>query len=119
MDRPENNHALQEAQETFSQLGPIRDLTEELRTFPISLLRQICDEHAKRGEPVPDHLLTMPPYIGETVLRALLEGGLVERVNDQRFAIHAYVPSEQGRAMIGRIDGAQGKVPRRRRGTSS
>lgn len=118
MDSKDHNQALQEAQDLISGLGPIRELADELRTYPVSLLRQVCEEHTNRGAPVPDHILKLPPYLGETALRALIEGGLVERTEDQRFAIHAYQPTEQGRAMIERIDAAdQGpeKRPRRKK----
>jgi hypothetical protein len=116
MDNTNHNQAMEEALETISQLGPIRELADELRHFPVSLLRQVCEEYTARQSPVPDHILKMPPYLGETALRALMEGGLVERTEDQRFAIHAYAPTDEGRAMIERIDQtSQAKRPRRKR----
>ena len=117
INHPANhNAALEEAQQVISELPPIRLLEEELRTYPVSLLRQVCEEHAKRGSPVPDHILQLPPYIGETALRALMEGGLVERVDDQRFAIHAYRPTEKGQGLVDRINAevSAGQAPRRK-----
>ncbi len=116
MDQTDHNNALDEARQTIAQLGPIRELAEELYSFPLTLLRQVCQEYDRRGEPVPDHLLSLPPYIGETALRALIEGGLLERFEDQRYAIHAYRPTEAGKAMVRRLDvSADTPSPKRRR----
>jgi hypothetical protein len=115
MSEADHNEALEEARYIISQLPPIRELADELHTYPVSLLRQVCEEHRHRNAAEPDHVLKLPPYIGETSLRALLEGGLVERVEDQRFAIHAYQPTQEGQAIIDRIDAARNTSPRRRR----
>ncbi|MEX2431203.1 MAG: hypothetical protein WD645_04710 [Dehalococcoidia bacterium] len=116
-----HNEALEEAMQTVSALGPIRQLAEELRTYPVALLRQVCAEQRRRGGPVPDHVLSLPPYIGETALRALMDGGLVERVDDQQFAIHAYRPTGAGQALVDRIEagGDGGQQRPRKRGKPS
>jgi hypothetical protein len=43
--------------------------------------------------------LTFVPYLGETAIRALVEGGYVERLDDVPYAILAYMPTERGRAL--------------------
>ncbi|MEX2599342.1 MAG: hypothetical protein WD533_06770 [Dehalococcoidia bacterium] len=114
MDHANHNPALEDAKAYIGELGPLKVMAEELREYPVSLLRQVCEEYAKRESPVPDHVLTLPPYIGETALRALIEGGLLERSEDQRFAIHAYRPTDDGQEMVRRIDGGA-STPRSRR----
>ena len=84
----------------LSELPPIRELLVEVRTYPERLLRRICDQYAERDAPVPDHALRLAPYLGETALRALIEGGFVERQAEDHISVHAYVPTESGRALL-------------------
>lgn len=90
-----------EAERALGDLRPLRELTDEVRTYPVKLLRLICDQYAARGAPVPDHALRLSPYLGETSLRALIEGGYVRRDDAAHIAVHAYVPTESGTALMG------------------
>ena len=92
----------------LSELRPIQELMGEIRTYPARLLRLICDRYAERQAPVPDHALHLAPYLGETALRALIEGGYVERNDENHLAVHAYVPTASGRALFG------GRAPAKR-----
>ena len=91
----------QGAETLLSELAPIQELLVEVRTYPERLLRRICDQYAERDAPVPDHALRLAPYLGETALRALIEGGYVERRDELHVSVHAYVPTASGRALLG------------------
>ena len=95
--------ALQSAAEKLAKLPALRELADELKFYPVRLLNQLCDVHAKRNGPVPDHALTLLPYLGETSIRALVEGGYVELVDDVSYAIHAYQPTEAGLGLVASI----------------
>ena len=97
-----------EAERLLGDLGPLRELADEVRTYPVRLLRLICDQYATRGAPVPDHALRLSPYLGETSLRALIGGGYVERDDTAHIAVHAYVPTASGKALMG------GRAPAKR-----
>lgn len=92
------------AEAAIASIGPLRELAAEVRRYPVALLRTLCAEYRRRGTPVPDYLLSLAPYLGETALRALVLGGLAERVDDARFAIHAFVPTAQGLALAEGIE---------------
>lgn len=86
---------------TLSALGPIEELLGEVRTYPVALLRRICDLYAAREASVPDYALHLTPYLGETTLRALIEGGYVELEAQTHMAVHAYIPTPSGIALMG------------------
>jgi hypothetical protein len=87
-------------------LGPLRELSDEVLTYPVRLLTLVCEEFDRRQSAVPDHALKLLPYLGETALRALVAGGYVERVDDVSYAISAYAPTELGRATAARASAA-------------
>lgn len=88
------------AEEALAATAPLRNLADEVRSYPLRLLRLVAEQHAARNAPVPDHALRLPPYLGETALRGLLEGGFIKRVDGARGAIHAYAPTEAGLALL-------------------
>lgn len=92
------------AEETLAATGPLRNLSDEVRSYPLRLLRLVAEQHAARNMPVSDHLLRLPPYLGETALRSLLEGGFVERVTAS-YAVYAYAPTPEGLALLASLDG--------------
>lgn len=121
------------AEEALAATAPLRSLTDEVRAYPLRLLRLVAEQHAARKAPVPDHALRLPPYLGETALRGLLDGGFIARADGARGAIHAYAPTDAGLALIaslnegndgsngnegneGNCGGAPAKKPRKPRG---
>ena len=92
--------AWESAAEKIAALPALKELADELKFYPVRLLSQLCDVYIQRKGPVPDHALTLLPYLGETALRALTEGGFVELRDDVSYAIHAYVPTEVGQALV-------------------
>lgn len=106
--------ALESAAEKLAVLPPLKELADELKYYPVRLLSQLCEVHTKRGGPVPDHALTLLPYLGETALRALAEGGFVDQVDEVSYAIHAYVPTEAGKALVAGLDPSVKPTSKRR-----
>lgn len=94
-----------EAEERVMASPAMRGLTDELRTYPVRLLRQIVAEHSRRNGPVPDHVLDIIPYLGETALRALVDAGLASRLDDSPYAIRSYTPTADGLALAARMAG--------------
>lgn len=101
-DQP-RSEAVESAAELLAALPPLRQMAEELRSYPVSLLTELCDLYVERGGPVPDHVLTLLPYLGETALRALAEGGFLEILDDVSYAIRAYSPTESGRKLVATV----------------
>ena len=102
-----------DAESLLSELSPIRELMGEVRTYPVRLLQRICDLYAAREAPVPDYALHLAPYLGETSLRALIEGGYVELRDDTHVAVHAYVPTPSGLALLGGRARAKRAAPKK------
>ena len=98
----------------LATLPALRELADELHFYPVRLLTQLCDVHNKRNGPVPDHALTLLPYLGETALRALAEGGYIELIDDVSYAIHAYVPTESGQALVASLNPPGKRAPKKR-----
>lgn len=90
-----------EAERVLGELGPLRELSEELRTYPLKLLRLIGEQYAVRGGPVPDHALKLTPYLGDTTIRALVGGGYLKVHDDTHMAVHAYTPTDAGLGVLG------------------
>ncbi len=91
-------------EERILDTGAMRELTGELRAYPVRLMRQMVAEHKLRGGPVPDHVLDIVPYLGDTALRALVVAGLVDRIDDSPHAIRAYVPTAEAIALDALLD---------------
>jgi hypothetical protein len=99
MNKQPPNAARKAAAAELAQLAPLRELAAELDDYPVRLLAQLCELAETRQGPVPDHAITLLPYLGETALRALVEGGYAERVDDVSYAINAYLPTAKGKAL--------------------
>lgn len=91
----------------LAELAPLKELADELRLYPVRLLLQLVEQHDRRQGPVPDHVLTLLPYLGETALRALVEGGYVTKQTNVSYAIAAYEPTDRGRTMAAALSGPQ------------
>lgn len=99
MTQPPQNIGREAAADELAKLAPLAALSDELRDYPVRLLIQVCEQADLRKGPVPDHTLTFVPYLGETAIRALVEGGYVERLDDVPYTILAYIPTERGRTL--------------------
>ncbi len=104
------------AEDVLAATGPLRNLSDEVRSYPLRLLRLVAEQHAARNAPVSDHMLRLPPYLGETALRGLLEGGFVERVTAS-YAVYAYAPTQEGLALLASLEGdaRKGREGRKRK----
>ena len=105
--------ALKLAADKLAALPALKELADELNFYPVRLLMQLVDVHAQRNGPVPDHALTLLPYLGETAMRALVEGGYVELLDDVSYAIHAYAPSEAGLALVASLAPPAKRAPKK------
>lgn len=103
------------AEDVLAATGPLRNLSDEVRSYPLRLLRIVAEQYAARNAPVSDHLLRLPPYLGETALRGLLEGGFIERLSPER-AVYAYAPTPEGLALLASLEGdaPKGRKSRKR-----
>ncbi len=88
--------ALAEFRKKIAATPVMAQMHSELENYPLKLMRQIIKEYEKRKSSVPDHALDLAPLFGEAALRSLIESGLVEKTDDSPYAIHTYVPSEDG-----------------------
>ena len=59
-------------------------------------LRDICQEFEKFGQPLGDHHLPAGGYMGEMVVKALMEAKLIEEAQAERGALHKYSPTAAG-----------------------
>ena len=115
--------AAMKAQEKIAEAVPLRELADEVRTYPLRLLRLLAEQQAARNGPVPDHALRLPPYLGETALRGLVEGGFIERAPQAMRSIYSYAPTQAGLDLLALVDAgdageAKAKRPARKRATS-
>jgi hypothetical protein len=99
MTQKSDNNAREAAADELAKLPPLHAMAEELRLYPVRLLEQVCEQADRRQGPVPDHTLTFLPYLGETAIRSLVDGGYVERLDNVPYAIIAYMPTDAGRAL--------------------
>ncbi len=76
-------------------------------------LRDICRVFESTGEPMGGHHLPAGGYMGEMIVRALIEAELIEEVAPQeRGFLHRYRPTESGVSTCARLD-AEGVFSRR------
>ena len=106
------NEAWQKASAELAELPPLKELATEVQTYPVRLLSQLVEISDQRQGPVPDHVLTLLPYLGETALRALADGGYVKKLDDVSYAIAAYEPTDKGRAIVAGLSASNSKRKR-------
>ena len=77
---------------------PVKEVLHSLREEPARLLGEICAEHARTGQPVPDHRLRLASNVREVGLKALLAAGLVKQDTGGRLSLFSYEPTTTGQA---------------------
>ncbi len=85
---------------------PVREALKGLREEPAHLLGDICIEHSRTGQPVPDHRLHLASYTREVGLRALLAAGLIERETGGHLSLFSYKPTADGLAQWEKLKAA-------------
>ncbi len=105
MTERSRNPAREDAVDELAKLPPLSAIAEELRNYPVRLLEQVCEQAERRKGPVPDHTLTFIPYLGETAIRALVDGGYIQRLDDVPYTILAYLPTDKGNALAALLRG--------------
>ncbi len=66
-------------------------------------LRDICLEFEKSGQALGDHHLPAGGYMGEMVVRALVESELIEETASERGSLHQYKPTKAGQKAYERL----------------
>jgi len=74
----------------------MQQIHKSLKEEPAHLLGNICREHEKTGQPVPDHHVHLVGYMSETALRALLAAGLIKQQPGGRLSLYCYEPTPEG-----------------------
>lgn len=90
--------ALLETTEVMQQV--LRSLKEE----PAHLLREICREYQRTGQPVPDHRLNPTGYLGEAAVKALLSARLINRQSGGTTSLYCYEPTPEGLEQYERLE---------------
>ncbi|MBI2852470.1 MAG: hypothetical protein HYX84_05165 [Chloroflexi bacterium] len=74
----------------------VRQLLKNMREAPARLLGDICQEYRATGQPVPEHRINLPGYIGEAALKALQALGLIKRKHGDWLSLFSYEPTTAG-----------------------
>ena len=96
-------NVLNEFENVLWGTGVFKHLTKSLIDEPLKLLIDICNKKMINEGPAPDHSLHMQGYIGDVALKALLESGLIEKLDGGRAALYSYRPTESGMAFYKKI----------------
>ena len=70
-------------------------------------LREICREFDTTSKAVPDHRLSGGGYMGEMIVRALVEAGLIEETLAERRTVRQYQPTDKGRSVFSKLQEEQ------------
>jgi hypothetical protein len=87
----------------LKQTDIMQQVTMSMEQEPLKLLVDICRKREQSGRPVPDHNLHMQGYIGDIALKALIESGLVRRVDGGRMALYSFEPTVSGLQYYSRL----------------
>ncbi|MBI4236456.1 MAG: hypothetical protein HY688_03760 [Chloroflexi bacterium] len=90
--------ALEEFDAVVQGTEVIRRVLHSLTIEAAQALRQVCRESEQTGKPLPDYRLSTGGYMGEMIVRALIEASLMEEVLADRRAVRQYQPTERGLA---------------------
>jgi hypothetical protein len=74
----------------------IRQVKNNLDEEPVKLLHEICAKSGQDNLPVPDYNLPIQGYTGDVALKALVQAGLVDKVDGGRVALYSYKPTSLG-----------------------
>ncbi len=74
----------------------MKQLLKSLREEAAHMLGRICREYERTNQPVPDHHLYFPSYIGETSIKALISAGLIRVQPGGRISLYQYEPTPEG-----------------------
>ncbi len=67
-----------------------------LEEEPVKILREICERSGQDSVPVPDFSLPVQGYTGDVALKALVQAGLVDKVDGGRVSLFSYKPTGLG-----------------------
>ncbi|HJX03684.1 MAG TPA: hypothetical protein VJ488_03900 [Dehalococcoidia bacterium] len=87
----------------LKQTDVMQQVTMSMEQEPLKLLVDICRKREHNGRPVPDHNLHMQGYIGDIALKALIESGLVRKLDGGRMALYSFEPTASGLQYYSRL----------------
>jgi hypothetical protein len=98
--------AFDEFSKSVSATAVVRRVVESMMIEAAQALRDICVRWEAMHEPLGDHHLPAGGYMGEMVVRALIEAGLIEEVTPkERGFLRRYKPTDQGMATYNGLKG--------------
>lgn len=87
---------LDEFNTLIRQTDIMRQVIHSMEQEPLKLLIDICKKQEQTGMPVPDHSLHIHGYIVDIALKALIESGLVKRMDGGRISLYSFEPTTTG-----------------------
>lgn len=101
--------AQDELAKLINESKPLRQLRDEMEHYPVELFGKVCSISNERGAPAPDYALGLTPFLGDVALRALEQSDLINRVDHDIHAMHAYEPTSMGKQLWKRLEAERAK----------
>ena len=96
--------ALDDFTSTISETAVIQRVNAGMMMEAAQALRDICQQFERTGTPLADHHLPAGGYMGEMIVKALIEAGHIEEVlSDQRGFLHQYKPTKKGQSLYTKL----------------
>jgi hypothetical protein len=87
---------IKEFQQLLDSTEIMAQVRKSLEEEPLNLLREICKKSGQDMAPVPDYSLPVQGYTGDVALKALVQAGLVDKIDGGRVALFSYKPTDLG-----------------------
>jgi len=87
---------MKEFQQLLESTEIMLQVKNSLEDEPLKLLREVCRRSGQENLPVPDYSLPVQGYTGDVALKALVQAGLVDKVDGGRVALFSYKPTALG-----------------------
>jgi hypothetical protein len=88
--------SIKELQQLLESTEIMLQVKKSLDEEPLKLLRDICRKSGDDDLPVPDYNLPVQGYTGDVALKALVQAGLVDKIDGGRVALFSYKPTALG-----------------------
>lgn len=96
--------AFDDFSKAISDTDVVQRVIQSMMIEAAQVLRDISRSYEDTGEPMGDHHLPAGGYMGEMVVKALLEAGQIEEISAEGSgALHQYKPTKQGQSAYGKL----------------
>jgi DNA-binding MarR family transcriptional regulator len=96
--------ALDDFSSTIRETAVIQRVNAGMMMEAAQALRDICQQFERTGAPLADHHLPAGGYMGEMIVKALIEAGHIEEVfSDERGFLHQYKPTKEGQSLFTKL----------------